>query len=111
MPSTFTYSESLVAVRVLVNNGGAVLIRDNHKALLASLGTCGLGLALIAATLMARDGRAAGGFAFMVLIGLGLYLPYVAMHTTVFERLLGTTRERGNIGFLMTFADSVGYLG
>ena len=47
----------------------------------------------------------------MVLLGLGLYLPYVAMHTTVFERLIAMTRERGNLGFLMYVADSVGYLG
>jgi hypothetical protein len=47
----------------------------------------------------------------MVLLGLGLYLPYVALHTTLFERLLGMTRERGNIGFLMYVVDSVGYLG
>ncbi|HEY5313784.1 MAG TPA: DUF5690 family protein, partial [Pirellulales bacterium] len=52
-----------------------------------------------------------GGFAFMVLSGLGLYLPYVAMHTTVFERLLAMTREHGNLGFLMYVADSIGYLG
>ena len=47
----------------------------------------------------------------MVLIGLGFYLPYVAIHTTVFERLLAMTRDRGNIGFLMYVADSIGYLG
>jgi hypothetical protein len=47
----------------------------------------------------------------MVLMGLGLYLPYVAMHTTVFERFLAMTRERGNLGFLMYVADSIGYLG
>jgi hypothetical protein len=35
----------------------------------------------------------------------------VAIHTTMFERLLAMTRERGNIGFLMYVADSVGYLG
>ncbi len=52
-----------------------------------------------------------GGFAFMVLMGLGLYLPYVAIHTTVFERLLAMTRERGNLGFLIYLADSAGYLG
>jgi hypothetical protein len=51
------------------------------------------------------------GFAFMVLIGLGLYLPYVAVHTTVFERLLAMTGDKGNIGFLMYLADSFGYLG
>ena len=47
----------------------------------------------------------------MVLMGLGLYLPYVAIHTTVFERLIAMTRERGNLGFLMYLADAVGYLG
>ncbi len=51
------------------------------------------------------------GFAFMVLLGSGLYLPYVAIHTTVFERLIAMTRERGNLGFLMYVADSAGYLG
>jgi hypothetical protein len=47
----------------------------------------------------------------MVLLGLGLYLPYVAIHTTLFERLLAMTRDRGNIGFLMYVADSISYLG
>ncbi len=42
---------------------------------------------------------------------LGLYLPYAAVHTTIFERLIALTRERGNVGHLMYVADSVGYLG
>src|SRR5262249_19962912 len=46
-----------------------------------------------------------------VLVGLGLYLPYVAIHTTVFERFLAMTRVRGNVGFLMYVADSAGYFG
>ena len=49
--------------------------------------------------------------AFMVLTGIGLYIPYVVVHTTVFERLLAVTREKGNLGFLMYLADSSGYLG
>ena len=51
------------------------------------------------------------GFAFMVLVGIGLYLPYVAIHTTIFERLIAMTRDRGNLGYLMYLADSIGYLG
>ena len=51
------------------------------------------------------------GFPFMVLTGLGLYLPYVIIHTTAFERLLALTREPGTIGFLMYVADAFGYLG
>jgi hypothetical protein len=51
------------------------------------------------------------GFSFMVLLGLGLYVPYVVVHTTVFERLVAMTRDRGNIGYLMYLADAFGYLG
>jgi hypothetical protein len=47
----------------------------------------------------------------MVVLGLGLYLPYVAVHTTVFERLIAMTRDRGNIGYLLYLADAFGYLG
>jgi phosphonoacetaldehyde hydrolase len=41
---------------------------------------------------------------------VGLSLPFVAVHTTVFERLIALTRNRGNMGFLMYVVDSVGYL-
>jgi hypothetical protein len=47
----------------------------------------------------------------MVLLGIGLYLPYVAVHTTLFERLIAMTRDRGNIGYLLYLADAFGYLG
>jgi hypothetical protein len=42
---------------------------------------------------------------------MGLYLPYVAFHTTLLDRLVALLRDRGNIGFLMYLADSFGYLG
>ncbi|MBS0202764.1 MAG: hypothetical protein JSS49_07675 [Planctomycetes bacterium] len=111
VPATFTWSEMTIALGVLAVNGGAVLIVDNRRAFFVSLSTCGLGLVLLSTALVARSGGLVSDFAFMVMIGLGLYLPYVAMHTTVFERMLGMTRERGNIGFLMYVADSIGYLG
>ncbi len=50
-------------------------------------------------------------FVFMALHCLGLYLPYIAVHTTLFERLIAMTHDRGNIAYLMTLADAVGYLG
>lgn len=48
---------------------------------------------------------------FMVMIGLGLYIPYVAVHTTIFELAIAMTRDRGNIGYLIYLADAFGYLG
>lgn len=111
VPSAYTYSELWVALGVICANGGAVFIRDNRTAFFVSLATCMLGFVLMALTLLGWQSQQIGGFTFMVMIGLGLYLPYVAIHTTVFERMLAMTRERGNLGFLMYVADAFGYLG
>ncbi len=111
-PSIFTYSEILVAAGIMSVSAGFVLVRDNRQAFFASLVVCAMGFVLVAVALV---GQTLGGwlspFAFMVLVGLGLYLPYVAVHTTIFERLLAMTRDKGNVGFLMYVVDSVGYLG
>ena len=110
-PSIFTRSETCVAIGVLVINGLSVYIVDNRRAFFVSLATCCLGFATVIASLLARQAGMLGAFSFMVSLGVGLYLPYVAMHTTIFERLLAMTRERGNLGFLMYLADAFGYLG
>ena len=110
-PGIFTRSEILVALSVLVVNGCAVFVRNNRVAFFVSLATCCLGFLIIAAALIGQQTAVIGPFPFMVLVGVGLYLPYVAMHTTVFERLLAMTRQRGNLGFLMYVADAFGYLG
>ena len=109
-PRTFTTSEILVALGVVAINGSMMWVRDNKQAFNLSLLTCLGGFALLAAALLGRP-LGLGGFPFMVMVGLGLYLPYVAVHATIFERLLAMTREKGNVGFLMYLADSTGYLG
>jgi hypothetical protein len=110
-PGTFTRSEIYVALGVLAANGCVAFIRNNRQAFFAGLATCAVGFMLILIALVAWQVGKLNGFAFMVTVGLGLYLPYVAMHTTMFERLLAMTRDRGNIGYLMYLADSIGYLG
>jgi hypothetical protein len=65
---------------------------------------------LLLATIGQQSGQISP-FAFMVLIGVGLYLPYVAVHTTIFERFIAITRDTGNLVFLMYLADAFGYLG
>ena len=109
-PEVFTQTECLVALGVLAASGVAVIIRDNRIGFDFSLAVCTTGFGLLAAAIGAREAGLIDGFAFMVLTGLGLYLPYVAIHTTVFERLLALTREPGTIGFLMYLADAFGYL-
>lgn len=111
VPAVFTRSELWVALGVLTATGSVFLVRDNRRAFFIALNLCLAGLALGG---LALAGQALGfldGFTFMVLLGLGLYLPYVAVHATVFERLIAVTRDPGNLGFLMYLADAFGYLG
>jgi len=109
-PATFANSEILVAIGVLVANGLSVLILDNRKAFFTSLGVGLGGCVLMIVALLGRRQGMIEPFPFMVLLGLGLYLPYVAVHTTVFERLIAMTRDKSNLGFLLYVADAAGYM-
>lgn len=110
-PSVFTKTEFWVAVGVLATSAATSFVRDNRRGYVVSLWICLVGFALMISGLVLQQQGAIGAFPFMVLTGLGLYLPYVIIHTTVFERLLALTREPGTIGFLMYVADAFGYLG
>lgn len=110
-PGVFTRSELWVTLGVVAANGAAVWVSDNRRALSLSLVTGMAGFGLVTVALMAQAAGSLAAFPFMVWVGLGLYIPYVAVHTTVFERLIALTRDRGNLGYLMYLADATGYLG
>jgi hypothetical protein len=110
-PEIFAQSETLVMLGVIIVNGAAILIRDNRRAMLASIFTIIAGFATVCLSLFAFQRDWTSGFTFMVLSGLGMYVPYVAFHTTVFERLIAVFRDKSNIGYLMYLADATGYLG
>ena len=48
---------------------------------------------------------------WMTFAGLGLYLGYVPYNAVFFERWLASFHYKGNVGFLIYVADSMGYLG
>ncbi|WP_052496158.1 DUF5690 family protein [Pedobacter lusitanus] len=110
-PELFTQSELLVSFGVLLIIGLVAFITRHKSAFYLSLFISLTGLIIL---IMAVYGLINGNieaFTAMVLIGLGVYLPYVAIHAIVFERLIAITREKANVGFLMYIADSVGYTG
>lgn len=110
-PAIYTQSETFVMVIVLIMNGAAIYITDNRRALMYALGICGLGAALLCGVVLLRGPFSINAMTLMITMGLGLYLPYVAVHTTVLERMIALTRDHGNLGFLMSVVDAVGYLG
>ena len=110
-PGVYTRSEIWVALGVVSINGLVCLVRDNRRAFFLALFLCMAGLGLVVLSLSALNAVKIAPFAFMVVFGLGMYVPYVAVHTTIFERFIALTRERANIGYLMYLADAMGYLG
>lgn len=109
-PDLFTRSELLVSFGVIIISGFAAFIHNHYKAFSFSLFTSLTGF-MILLFAVAGLNHGADKFISMVLIGLGIYIPYVAVHAIMFERLIAITREKANVGFLMYIADSVGYTG
>jgi hypothetical protein len=110
-PAIYTWSEMAVAAGVLVLTGSMAALRDNGRAFFCGLALALAGVVMVVVALVALQQGVLSLFAFVVLHGIGLYLPYIAVHTTIFERLIAMTRDQGNIGYLMYLADSFGYLG
>jgi hypothetical protein len=109
--ATFASSETIVAVVTLMVFSALVFIHNNHLAFFAAVVFSILGFAFGAFALFAHQRGWITPFPFIVMLGIGIYLPYMAVHTTLFERLLAVTRDKGNIGYLMYLVDAFGYLG
>jgi hypothetical protein len=110
-PSVFARSETLVAICVTALNAMAIWITANLTAIRVTLALMGGAFGLVLLSAVGQSYGAISPFIFMVACGVGLYLPYVAFHTTIFERLIAASRRPCNLGFLMYLADSIGYLG
>jgi hypothetical protein len=50
-------------------------------------------------------------FWWMLLVGLGLYLVYIPFNSIYFDRLIAAYSIKGNAGFFIYLADSIGYVG
>ncbi|HIE99207.1 MAG TPA: hypothetical protein EYQ63_19935 [Fuerstia sp.] len=110
-PSVFARSETIVGIVATALNALAICFVRNVSALRAATVLMCTGFVVTIGAALAQWQGHVEPFAFMVACGIGLYLPYVAFHTTVFERIVAASRHSGNLGFLMYVADSLGYLG
>lgn len=110
-PAIFATSETIVALVVTMVSASAMWIGNNRTALRTTLAMMGGMCAIVGISGVLYSTRTISPLAFMVICGVGLYFPYVAFHTTVFERLIAVSQRACNLGFLMYFADSIGYLG
>ena len=110
-PSVFARSEMIVGIVVTAVNALAICFVRNLTALLAASVLMCAGFALAIGAAVGQWQGMIEPFPFMVACGIGLYIPYVAFHTTLFERIVAASHHHGNLAFLMYLADSFGYLG
>lgn len=103
--------DGLISLAVLILISLLILVRDNLKAfqLIHLLIVCGFVIAGLSTYLF--DRQYIGGVAWMSAVGLGLYMAYIPYNAIFFERMIANFHVKGNIGFIMYLADSIGYLG
>jgi len=100
-PAVYTHSETIVMIFVTLLNAVAIYFRNNVKALVVTFSIMAASFLLLVGLTIAQERDLVGPLSFMVLCGVGLYMPYVAFHTTVFERIVSASRLSGNLVFLM----------
>jgi len=107
----YTKIDTIISVIVLIAMSLLILIKQNLKAfrlihvmIISGCILIGIGTVLFTFHLISP-------MVWMTLAGLGLYLGYVPYNAVFFERLLASFHYKGNVGFLIYVADSMGYLG
>ena len=88
-----------------------MLIKDNRKALLVVHGLMASGTALVGISTILFQAGMIGPAAWMVCLGLGLYIAYVPYGCVLFDRLFAAVGAVGTAGFLIYVTDAFGYLG
>ncbi|HMG90212.1 MAG TPA: DUF5690 family protein [Chryseolinea sp.] len=110
-PEIFTTTEIPVSIIVLVVMGSLMIIKNNKLALMVNHSIILIGMISVGISTFLFQQQIIGPTAWMILIGLGLYLGYVPFNSIFFDRLLAAFNYVGTVGFLIYIADSFGYLG
>jgi hypothetical protein len=110
-PAMFTYSEIPVALAVMVALALVYRIQDNRRAFFIIHGMMALGTLLIGAATLAFQLGLLNGIAWMILLGVGLYLAYVPYGCVLFDRLIAATGAVGTAVFMIYVTDAFGYAG
>ena len=106
----FTKSEALIAAVVTLIAGLTSIIRTNRIAFGTALVLGILGFACVPLSILLHRVGLVNGFVTLTMVGSGIYLPYVLIHTTIFERWIAIVRRPGSAAFLLTLADAIAYL-
>jgi len=109
--ATFTQTETIISLVILVMIAAMVLLQNNYKAFMLTQYIMLLGFIICLAATICYLQTVLTIYWWMVLVGLGLFMVYIPFNSILFDRFIATFRIPGNVGFLIYLADSFGYLG
>jgi hypothetical protein len=109
--AVFTLSELPIALSVLVVLALLYLVEDNRTGLLLTYAIMAAGSLLVGVGTLLFDAGAIGGMAWMILVGLGLYLGYVPYGCVLFDRTIAALGVVATAVFLIYVSDAVAYGG
>jgi hypothetical protein len=109
-PSILTTTELAVAFVVLIFAGSLYKIRNNWTALKVNLWIIPVSALIIFLSTFLFTLDQIHPVLWMVMMGLGMYVPYITYHTMLLERWIASFKLTANVGFFMYIMDSVGYL-
>ena len=110
-PVVFSRVETPIALGILILLGFLIRVKDNFRAFTIVNGITFLGVLLaVGATLLFQAKLIQVEF-WMLCVGAGMYLGYVPANGIYFDRIIGAFRYPGTVGFIVTLADTWGYMG
>ena len=110
-PVVFSRVETPIALGILILLGLLIRVKDNFRAFTIVNGITFFGVVLaVGATLLFQAKLIQVEF-WMLCVGAGMYLGYVPANGIYFDRIIGAFRYPGTVGFIVTLADTWGYMG
>ena len=107
----FTLTEIPIAMSVKVVLGLLYLVKNNRRGLFITYVIMGSGAVLVGVATLLFDGHVIGPQAWMILVGLGLYLGYVPYGCVLFDRTIAALGIVATAVFLIYVSDAVAYGG
>jgi hypothetical protein len=109
--SVFTTTEIPIALAVMLVLALLYLVKDNRRGLKLTYVIMATGAVMIGVATLMFDGGVIGPKAWMILVGLGLYLGYVPYGCVLFDRTIAALGIVATAVFLIYLSDAVAYGG
>jgi len=110
-PAIFTQTETPITILILVIMGAVVAIKNSFRALMVAHAFILIGFVIAGVSTYYFTHQLLDPFWWMMWVGLGLYLVYIPFNSIFFDRLIAAFSMKGNVGFFIYVADSIGYVG